>query len=86
MIVRTPVMCVKKRFFPKSNVKQHDQRVHGEVRLFKCDLCNKSFAFEQDLKHHSVTVFLKFARRFFKLTEKELARVSHALSHGIFYV
>jgi hypothetical protein len=33
-----------------------------------------------------VTVFLKFARRFFKLTEKELARVSHALSPGIFYV
>ena len=46
-------MC-KKAFFSKTNVKQHDQRVHGEVRLFKCDLCNKSFAFEQDLKHHSI--------------------------------
>jgi hypothetical protein len=35
-------------------MKEHYRRMHGEVRPFRCDVCNKSFAFRQDLKRHKI--------------------------------
>jgi len=32
----------------------HYQRMHGEERPFRCDVCNKSFDFEQDLMQHKI--------------------------------
>jgi DNA-directed RNA polymerase subunit RPC12/RpoP len=37
----------------KCNMKENYQRAHCEVHPFRCDVCNKSFAFRHDWKHHS---------------------------------
>jgi len=42
----------KKAFVSKVEVKHHHQGIHGEVHPFTCDVCNKSFAVERDLKRH----------------------------------
>ena len=44
-------MC-EKAFALKHVVKVHFQRLHSEVRPFVCDVCNKMFAIQNDLKRH----------------------------------
>ena len=41
----------KKSFTSKSNLQQHIQNVHGEVK-FSCNICDKLFSTKQNLKRH----------------------------------
>jgi len=35
-------------------MKEHYQLVHCEVRPFRCDVCNKSFAVQTDFQRHKI--------------------------------
>lgn len=44
--------CEDRSFFSKSEYNRHTKRLHSKERPFVCELCNKTFAINADLKNH----------------------------------